>query len=80
MSINDIDQSTALLDLSDRVHFESVVPWEVHHVELNVLVVVHKLCLNRSCWEQEESLVRRHLLEYDLGNRRLARSKVRRKL
>ena len=69
-----IDQGSALLNLGDRVHFESVVSREVHHIELDVLIVVHELSLNRSRWEQEESLMRGHLLEHDLEDGSLAGS------
>lgn len=76
VSVNHIDECTTLLDLRDGVHLQCIIPWEINDVELNILVVVHKLSLNGACGQQEERFMGRHLLEHDLGNGRLAWSAV----
>ena len=71
--IDDIDECTALLNVLLAVALQHVVSREVIHGELDVAVVVHFLLLNISSWQQEEGLVRAHLLEHDLGDGGLAR-------
>ena len=68
VSINDIDQGATGLDMRVRVMLDDVVAWEVHHVELYVLIVVHYFILDLGSWQEEESLMGRHLLEDDLRN------------
>ena len=71
--IDDIDECTALLNVLLAVALQHVVSREVVHGEFDVAVVVHFLLLNVSGRQQEEGLVRAHLLEHDLGDGGLAR-------
>ena len=66
--IDDIDECTALLNVLLAVALQHVVTRKVINGELDIAVVVHFLLLNVSGGQQEEGLVRAHLLEYDLGD------------
>ena len=80
MSINDIDQRATVLNMLNRVRLEHVVSWEINHIELDVIVIADRLCFDIAGWQQEECLVRTHLLEDDLGDACLTRSDANRKL
>ena len=73
VSVDDIDEGATTLDLLDSVLFEHVVTGEVDHVEFDILVVADLLHLHIGSWHQEECLMRRHLLENDLGDGSFAR-------
>ena len=73
VSIDHVDERAALLNVLHGVGLEHVVAREVIHTELNVTVVVHLLLLDVGGWQQKEGLVRRHLLEDNLGDAGLAR-------
>jgi hypothetical protein len=75
VSVNHVDECAAVLDLLLRVGLQHVITWEVHYAELNVVIVTHGLGLDVARWQQEEGLVRGHLLEDDFGDGGLARSK-----
>ena len=66
MGINHIDECTAISDMLDRVTFEHIISWEIDNIEFYVVIVADSLRLNCSSWQQEEGLVRRHLLEDNL--------------
>ena len=66
MGINYIDECTAISDMLDRVTFEHIISWEIDNIEFYVVIVADSLRLNCSSWQQEEGLVRRHLLEDNL--------------
>jgi hypothetical protein len=78
LSVNDVNESSALLDLSQDIIFHGIVGWEVYHVELNVVVVGYSLGLDACGLRQEEGLVRRHLLEHHLLDAGLARPTAKR--
>jgi len=71
--IDHVDQSAALLNVLLAIAFEHVVSREVVDAELDIGVVVDFLLLNIGSGQQEEGLVRAHLLEDHLRDRRLAR-------
>ena len=75
VSIDNVDERSAILDVLNGVALEHVVTGEVDHVELNVVVVADCLRFNVARWQQKESLMRRHLLKDNLADARLARSK-----
>ena len=50
----------------DGVRLQHVVAREVNNVELDVVIVAHSLSFYVACWQEEECLVRRHLLEDNL--------------
>ena len=64
--INHVDKCTAVLNVLDGVRLQHVVAWEVNDIELDVVIVTDGLRLYVACWQQEESFVRRHLLEDNL--------------
>ena len=66
MGINYIDECAAVSDVLDRVTFEHIISWEIDNIEFYVVIVADSLRLNCSSWQQEEGLVRRHLLEDNL--------------
>ena len=66
MGINYIDECAAISDMLDRVTFEHIISWEIDNIEFYVVIVADSLRLNCSSWQQEEGLVRRHLLEDNL--------------
>ena len=72
--VNYIDQRSAILYVLDGIALEHVVAGEVDHVELNVVVVAHRLSLNIARRKQEKCLVRGHLLENNLTDACLTRS------
>ena len=73
VSIYNIDKCTTVLYVLLRVAFEHEIAWEIDDRKLDVVIVADLLGLNSSRWQQEESLVRRHLLENDLRYGSLAR-------
>ena len=73
LSIYHINQSSTVLHQGMLIRLERVVTWEVHHAKLYVGVVVHILLLHLGCGQQEEGLVRRHLLEHNLLDTGFAR-------
>jgi len=56
--VNHVDQSTAILNVLDGVTLEHVVAGKIDHVELNIVVVAHRLSLDISRRQQEKCLVR----------------------
>ena len=73
LRVDNVNERSAVLDLESLIVFDAVVAREVHHVELNVLVVGHRLTLHRDRRQQEERLVRGHFLEHHFGDGRFAR-------
>lgn len=51
LSVNYIDQSSAVLDLVSLFVLEGIVTRKVNYVELNVFIVVHRLILHLNCWQ-----------------------------
>ena len=72
--VNDIDESATVLYVLNGVTLEHIVPGEIDHVELDIVVVAHGLRLNIARGQQEKCLVRRHLLENNFTDARLTRS------
>ena len=81
VSVDHVDKCSAFLYVLNGVTFEHVIPREVDHVELYIVIVAHNLRLNSASRQQEKCLVRRHLLEDNFTDTCLARSidKMRRK-
>jgi len=73
VSIYNIDEGTTVLYVLLRVAFEHEIAREIDDRKLDVVIVADLLGLNSSRWQQEESLVRRHLLENDFRYGSLAR-------
>jgi hypothetical protein len=57
LSVDNVDQSATLGDLSLEVILEHVVSREIDYVEVNVVVRVDLLVVNLGSWLQEERLV-----------------------
>ena len=72
--VNDIDESSTVLYVLNGVTFEHIVPGEIDHVELDIVVVAHRLRLNVASGQQEKCLVRRHFLENNFTDACLTRS------
>mgnify|MGYP001209423253 CR=1 FL=1 len=68
LRIDHVDERAAVLDLVCLVLFDACVAWKVHDVKLDVFVVRHWLAVHGHSRQQEERLVRRHLLEHHFRN------------
>ena len=79
VSIDHVDKGSAVGDLLGRVRLKHEVAWEVDYAELDVVVIADSLHLDVARWQQEEGLVRAHLLEDYLGDGCFARSERSRK-
>ena len=42
--VDDINKCAAVFNVTHGVAFETVIAWEVNHVEFNIIVVTHQLC------------------------------------
>lgn len=73
VSVNDIYESSTLMNIGHWFALQNVVTREVIHIELNITVIVHFLLLDIRRRQQKECFVRWHFLKDDFGNTCLAR-------